>query len=67
MEGKANIEQNPALPADYVTDLRQAIGACLLGETLGDGTGVDVLRVADLLIDRLPEFGWSFWRNGAES
>jgi hypothetical protein len=61
------MSDNPTRHADYVADLRQAIGACLLGETLGDGTGVDVLRVADLLINRLPEFGWSFWRDGAES
>lgn len=50
----------------YVPDLRRSIGACLLGEALGDGTGVNVLTVADLLIERLPSMGWSFVREGGD-
>ena len=44
-------------------DVRQSIAACLLGEKLGDGAGVNVLTVADLLIRDLPKLGWTFVRS----
>jgi len=48
--------------ADDVRDLRNSIGSCLLGETLGDGHGTDVLKVADVLIRYLHRYGWTFVR-----
>ena len=50
------------MDAAYVAHLRRSIGACLLGEQLGDPGGVNVTRVADILIERLPSTGWSFTR-----
>jgi hypothetical protein len=49
-------------PAHTAEEVRQSIAACLLGEPLGFGNGVNVLRVADILIRDLPRMGWTFTR-----
>lgn len=49
-------------PLADAIDLRYCLGACLLGHSLGDGNGVDVIKVANILIRQLPSMGWTFAR-----
>lgn len=59
------MSDQPIQDADDVADaidLRYCLGACLLGHNLGDGNGVDVIKVANILIRQLPSMGWTFAR-----